>query len=406
MIDYKFILENFPQISTKTRDHVITYLDSAATTLKPKAVVEAVDTYYLKECANVHRGIHTLSEISTDKYEKTRDLLKDYLGAEHREEIIFTKGTTESLNMVARTYGEENLKPGDEIIISYMEHHSNIVPWQLLSERTGAVLKIMPINDQGEIILEEAFKLFTSKTKLVSVVFVSNSLGTINPVKEIINKAHEVGAVCLLDGAQATTHEKINVKELDCDFLALSAHKMFGPTGVGALYGKKELLEKMPPFMGGGDMIDLVTFEKTTYNDLPYKFEAGTPNIAGVIGFGAAIEFINSIGLENIIAHEQELLEYGTKKLKEVKGLRLIGEAKHKASVLSFVIEGTHSHDIASFTTQDGLAIRTGHHCTQPLMKRMNVPATARASLSIYNTKKDIDKLYNSLMKMIDIFGL
>lgn len=406
MIDYKFILENFPQISTKTRDHVITYLDSAATTLKPKAVVEAVDTYYLKECANVHRGIHTLSEISTDKYEKTRDLLKDYLGAEHREEIIFTKGTTESLNMVARTYGEENLKQGDEIIISYMEHHSNIVPWQLLSERTGAVLKIMPINDQGEIILEEAFKLFTSKTKLVSVVFVSNSLGTINPVKEIINKAHEVGAVCLLDGAQATTHEKINVKELDCDFLALSAHKMFGPTGVGALYGKKELLEKMPPFMGGGDMIDLVTFEKTTYNDLPYKFEAGTPNIAGVIGFGAAIEFINSIGLENIIAHEQELLEYGTKKLKEIKGLRLIGEAKHKASVLSFVIEGTHSHDIASFTTQDGLAIRTGHHCTQPLMKRMNVPATARASLSIYNTKEDIDKLYNSLMKMIDIFGL
>jgi len=406
MIDYKFILENFPQISTKTRDHVITYLDSAATTLKPKAVVEAVDTYYLKECANVHRGIHTLSEISTDKYEKTRDLLKDYLGAEHREEIIFTKGTTESLNMVARTYGEENLKPGDEINISYMEHHSNIVPWQLLSERTGTVLKIMPINDQGEIILEEAFKLFTSKTKLVSVVFVSNSLGTINPVKEIINKAHEVGAVCLLDGAQATTHEKINVKELDCDFLALSAHKMFGPTGVGALYGKKVLLEKMPPFMGGGDMIDLVTFEKTTYNDLPYKFEAGTPNIAGVIGFGAAIEFINSIGLENIIAHEQELLEYGTKKLKEIKGLRLIGEAKHKASVLSFVIEGTHSHDIASFTTQDGLAIRTGHHCTQPLMKRMNVPATARASLSIYNTKEDIDKLYNSLMKMIDIFGL
>lgn len=406
MIDEKFILENFPQISSKTNDKIITYLDSAATTLKPKSVIEVVDTYYLKECANVHRGIHTLSEISTDKYEKTRDLLKDFLGASEREEIIFTKGTTESINLVARTYGEKNIKAQDEIIISYMEHHSNIVPWQMLCEKTGAILKVMPINDKGEILLEEALKLFTAKTKIVSVVYVSNSLGTINSVKEIIEKAHEVGAVCLIDAAQATTHQKIDVQKLDCDFLALSAHKMFGPTGVGALYGKRKLLEEMPPFIGGGDMIDQVTFEKTTYNDLPYKFEAGTPHIAGVIGLGAAIEFINNLGLHNIIEHERKLLAYGTEKLKSVPGLKIIGEASHKASVLSFVIEGTHSHDIASFTTQDGLALRTGHHCTQPLMKRMNVAATARASLSIYNTKKDIDKLFNSLMKMIDIFGL
>lgn len=406
MIDQNFILENFPQASAKIQDKLITYLDSAATTLKPKSVIEVMDTYYLKECANVHRGIHTLSEISTDKYEKVRDLLKDFLGARKREEIIFTKGTTESINLVAKTYGEQNLTKGDEIIISYMEHHSNIVPWQILCEKTGATLKVMPINDKGEILLEEAFKLFTEKTKIVSVVYVSNSLGTINPVREIIQKAHEVGAICLLDAAQATTHQKIDVQKLDCDFLALSGHKMFGPTGVGALYGKEKLLDKMPPFIGGGDMIDLVTFEKTTYNDLPYKFEAGTPHIAGVIGLGKAIEFINDLGLDNIILHERELLLYGTEKLKMVPGLRIIGDADHKSSVLSFVIEGVHSHDIASFTTQDGLALRTGHHCTQPLMKRMNVPATARASLSIYNTKEDIDKLFNSLMKMIEIFGL
>jgi cysteine desulfurase/selenocysteine lyase len=404
-INFEQIKKDFPQITTPYQGNIITYLDSAASTLKPKSVVDLVDTYYLKECANIHRGVHTLSEVSTDKYEKTRDLLKDYINANSRKEIIFTKGTTESINLVARTWGEKNLKAGDEILISHLEHHSNIVPWQLLCEKTGAKLVACPINDKGEIIVEEYKKLLNEKTKLVSILYVSNSLGTINPIKELIDLAHAAGALFLVDAAQAIAHLTVDVQELDCDFMAFSAHKMFGPTGVGALYGKESILEEMPPYLGGGDMIDKVSFDGTTYNDLPYKFEAGTPNIAGVIGWAPAIEYINKLGLKNIFEYEHELLEYATSKMQEVKGLKIIGTADNKASVASFVIDGTHPHDIGSLTTKDHLAIRTGHHCTQPLMERMCVPATARASFSIYNNRDDIDKLVTSLHKIVDLFS-
>lgn len=394
--------EFFPQLQTSN----ITYLDSAATTLKLKSVVDSLSTYYLEECANIHRGIHHLSEINTDKYEATRDAIKDFIKAKKREEIIFTKGTTESINLVARTYGETFLKDGDEIVISELEHHSNIVPWQLLQKKINIVIKVIPVNLKGEILLDEASKLITNKTKLVSISMISNTLGSINPVSKIIELAHAKGAVVLLDAAQAASHLDIDVQKLDCDFLAFSAHKMFGPTGVGILYGKEELLDKMPPFIGGGDMIDSVSFEETTYNKLPYKFEAGTPHIAGVIAFKEAIDFIKRIGIENIKKQEDELLEYATKKLKTLKGFTLVGEAENKSSIISFNIKGVHSHDIGSFTSEDNIALRTGHHCTQPLLKKLNVGTTARASLSLYNTKEDVDKLYNSLNKMIDIFGL
>lgn len=395
----------FPQVTNPYPEKPILYFDSAATTLKPICVTNMVNQYYLKECANVHRGIHTLSEVSTGNYEGTRDKLQKFIGAKEREEIIFTKGTTDSINLIAQSYGQTNLKAGDEILITEMEHHSNIVPWQMLCERTGAVLKVAPIDDAGDILVSEFEKLLSNKTKLVSCVYISNALGTINPVKELIKMTRKTDAVFVLDAAQATSHLKVDVKELDCDFMAFSAHKMFGPTGVGVLYGKKALLEAMPPVNGGGDMIDTVTFEKTTYNTLPYKFEAGTPNIAGVIGFGAAIDFINSIGLEEIFEYEHELLEYATEKLLTIPGLKIIGEAQKKAAVISFTIEGLHPHDIATLANKYNVAIRTGHHCTQPLMKRMNVPATARASFSIYNNKAEIDELYESLLKIKTLFG-
>lgn len=404
-LDVEKIIKDFPQVTTPYEGNIITYLDNAATTLKPKAVLDLVQTYYLKECSNIHRGIHTLSEVSTDKYEHTRNLLKDFINARSRKEVLFTKGTTESINLVARTWGEANLKVGDEILISHLEHHSNIVPWQILCEKTGAILKVCPVNDAGEIIIDDYKKLLSEKTKLVSMLYVSNSLGTINPAKELIRLAHDAGALFLLDAAQAVTHIKCDVQDLDCDFMAFSGHKMFGPTGVGVLYGKEDLLDKMPPYLGGGDMIDKVSFSGTTYNDLPYKFEAGTPNIAGVIGLAPAIEYINNLGLENIFAYEHELLKYGTQKLEEVKGLKIIGTAKKKASVISFVIDGLHPHDIGTLTSKDHIAIRTGHHCTQPLMEKMCVPATARASFSIYNTKQDIDKLAASLHKIVDLFS-
>lgn len=405
MFNLEKILNEFPQISTPYEGNIITYLDSAATTLKPKTVIDAVNTYYAKETANIHRGIHTLSEVGTTKYEKTRDLLKELINAKSRKEIIFTKGTTESINLVAKTWGEANLQKGDEIIISHLEHHSNIVPWQMLCDKTGAKLKIAPINDQGEIIFEEYKKLLNEKTKLVSIVYISNALGTINPIKELIQEAKNYNSVFLVDAAQAIAHKRINVQELDCDFMAFSAHKMFGPTGIGALYGKEDLLNKMPPFMGGGDMIDKVTFEKTTYNELPYKFEAGTPNIAAGISWAKAIEFINEIGLEEIANYEDELLHYATKKLLTIPGLKIIGTAKEKSAVISFVLDCAHPHDIATMANKYGVALRTGHHCTQPLMERMNVPATARASFSIYNTKEDIDKLTTTLLKIVDLFA-
>jgi cysteine desulfurase/selenocysteine lyase len=404
MFDFNKIQKEFPQTQELYQGKEIVYLDSAATNLKLRSVIDMVNTYYGKECANVHRGIHTLSEVSTGRYENTRDVLAKFLNTRKREEIIFTKGTTESINLVARTWGDQNLKEGDEIIISHMEHHSNIVPWQMLCERTGAKLKIIPINDQGELIYEEYLKLLSKKTKLLSIVYVSNALGTINPVSKMIKDAKKNDTTVLLDAAQASAHMKIDVQELDCDFLAISAHKMFGPTGVGALYGKEEILEKMPPLFGGGDMIDTVTFEKTTYNVIPQKFEAGTPNIAGVIAWAPAIDFINETGLENIAEYEHTLLTYATEQMSSIPELTIIGTAKEKSAVVSFTIEGIHPHDIATLANKYGMAIRTGHHCTQPLMKRLNVPATARASFSIYNSKEDIDKLVIALKKIIELF--
>lgn len=405
MLNSQDILPFFPQVGRPYQGgRPIIYLDSAATNLKHRSVVDALKSYYLEECANVHRGIHTLSEAATDKYEATRTKLHQFFHTTREEEIVFTRGTTDAINLVARTWGEQNIKSGDEIIITELEHHSNIVPWQMLCERTGSKLKVIPVNDQGELRLEEYKKLLSNKTKLVSFNYISNALGTINPATKIIKLAQEVGAKTLVDAAQAASHLKIDVQLLDCDFLAISAHKMFGPTGIGALYAKYELLDQMPPLQGGGDMIDTVTFEKTTYNTPPHKFEAGTPHIAGAIAWKHALDFITDIGLENIAAYEHQLLSYATEKLSLIPGLKIIGTAKEKSAVISFIIEGLHSHDIATLANKYQLALRTGHHCTQPLMKRMKVPATARASLAIYNTKEDIDHLYTSLKKIQELF--
>lgn len=405
MIDYEFVKKHFPQIITPYKGEIITYLDSAASTLKCIDVANCMQKYYAHEASNIHRGIHTLSEDGTTRYEDSRLAMQKFLGAKHVHEIIFTKGTTESINLVAKTWGLSFLKPGDEILISTMEHHSNIVPWQLILEQTGAKLKVIPIDDNGDILIEEYKKLLTNKVKIVSVVLVSNALGTINPIQEMIKLAHDNSSLFMVDAAQASAHIPIDVQELDCDFLALSAHKMFGPTGVGILYGKEALLDRMPPFLGGGDMIDKVTFAKTTFNKLPHKFEAGTPHIAGGICLKSAIDLINNIGLDAIAAHEHELLEYGTHELQKIPGLKIIGQAKQKASVISFVMDGLHPHDIGTLTTKDHIAIRTGHHCTQPLMERLGIPATARASFSIYNTKNDIDLLVKSLTKIHELFS-
>ncbi|MAX66738.1 MAG: cysteine desulfurase [Bacteriovoracaceae bacterium] len=406
MLSLNEIKEYFPQIGQKYNEQNITYLDSAATNLKYKGVIELTTDYYAKTCASVHRGVHSLSEFNTNRYEQTRKSLQEFLNASSDSEIVFTKGTTDSINLVARTWGDQNIQKDDEILISELEHHSNIVPWQMLCERTGAKLKIAPINDKGEIRQEEYKKLINSKTKLISIVYISNALGTINPIKEMIEiaKTENPKIKFLVDAAQASAHLKLDVKSLDCDFLAISAHKMFGPTGVGVLYGKQEILESMPPLQGGGDMIDVVTFEKTTYTVPPQKFEAGTPDIAGIIAWSEAIKFINQIGLDKIFQHEHTLLTYATEQMQEIDKLHIIGTAKEKSAVISFVIDGLHPHDIATLANKYGLALRTGHHCTQPLMKRLGVPATARASFSIYNTKEDVDHLVTSLKKIIDIF--
>lgn len=405
MFDIEKIRNDFPQIHSKTNGESIIYFDNAATTLKPKSVIDAMDVYNSKETANVHRGVHTLSEISTSKYELTRDKLVTFLNAKVREEIIFTKGTTESINLLAQTYGVANLKKGDEILISYLEHHSNIVPWQILCEKTLATLKVIPVNDKGELELDSLNDLINSNTKIISFNYVSNALGTINPVKDIIKLAKENSkAIIHIDAAQACGHMKIDVQDLDCDFLSLSAHKMFGPTGIGLLYGKEDLLNAMPPFLGGGDMIDVVTFEKTTYNKLPYKFEAGTPNISNTIAWGDSIDYMSTLDFKEIQKHEDGLLSYATDLMNQIEGVHIVGTAKHKASVISFVMDGLHPHDIASMMNKYNIAIRTGHHCTQPLMKRMNVPATARASFSIYNTKEEIDKFIDALKSIKDIF--
>lgn len=396
--------KDFPVADQVIKGKRLAYLDSAATTLKPTSVINEIDLYYREETANVHRGLYWLSENATTKFELTRDKIAAFINSPDRKQIIFTKGTTESVNLVAQSYARNFLQPGDEILLSQMEHHSNIVPWQMVAEEKNLKIKVIPINAAGEIIIEEYEKLLTSKVKLVSVVYVSNALGTINPIKNMISSAHKVGAKFFVDAAQAITHIKVDVQDLDADFLAFSGHKMFGPTGVGVLYGKESLLNIMPPYQGGGDMIDVVSFEKTTYNSLPHKFEAGTPAISAVIGLSKAVDYISHVGIETIKKIEDELLDYGTKKLLSIPGLKIYGTAKNKASVISFGIEGIHPHDIASLIDKEGVAIRTGHHCAQPLMKFFGVPATCRASLSIYNNQQDIDQLYAGLIKVKTFF--
>jgi cysteine desulfurase/selenocysteine lyase len=383
----------------------LVYLDNAATGQTPLPVIEAIRKFYLEDCANVHRGVHELSQRATDHYENARVEVQKFIGAGHSSEIIYTRGTTESINLVAHSYGRTHVQAGDEVLITAMEHHSNIVPWQMLCEERGARLRVAPINQAGELLLDEFEKLLTERTRIVAITHVSNALGTINPVKQIIALAHRRGIPVLLDGAQAVPHMQVNVRELDCDFYAFSGHKMFGPTGIGILFGKRELLEKMPPYQGGGDMIASVTFEKTTYNSLPYKFEAGTPNIADAIGLGETVRYLNRVGMERIAAHEHDLLAYGTQVVSSIPGVRLIGTAKQKASVLSFVLEGVHAHDLGTVLDREGVAVRAGHHCAQPVMDFFGVPATARASLAFYNTREDIDRLADAIGKAKELFG-
>jgi cysteine desulfurase/selenocysteine lyase len=403
--DVESIREDFPVLKQTIHGKPLVYLDNAATAQKPYAVIEAIRKFHEVDCANIHRGVHELSQRSTAAYELTRAKMKRFLNARSKSELIFVRGTTEGINLVASSWGHKNVREGDEIIISAMEHHSNIVPWQMLCEATGATLRVIPINDRGELVMEAYEKLLNPRTKMVAVTHVSNALGTINPVAEIISMAHRAGALALIDGAQAAPHLKVDVIALDADFYALSGHKMVGPTGIGILYGKSKLLNAMPPYQGGGDMIKTVTFEKTTYADLPYKFEAGTPNIAGGIGLGAAVDYLNNIGLNRIAAYEHELLVYGTQALEQIPGLRMIGTAREKAAVLSFVIEGIHPHDIGTVLDRMGIAVRTGHHCAQPVMDRFGVPATTRASLAFYNTTREIDALAAGLRKVKEVFA-
>lgn len=396
-LDLQAIREQFPVLHQDVNGRPLVYFDNAATNQKPQSVLDALKHYYETDNANIHRGVHTLAERATADFESTRKKAAAFINARESEEVIFTKGTTESINLVAATWGRKFVGAGDEVIISTLEHHSNIVPWQMLCEEKGAVLRVIPINDRGEILLDDFKKLLNKKTKLVSLVFASNALGTINPVAEVIHLAHEQGAKVMLDGAQAAAHLEIDVQKLNVDFLSLSAHKMYGPTGVGILYGKRQLLEAMPPYQGGGEMISEVTFEKTTYNDIPYKFEAGTPNIADVVAFGAAIDFINKLSKRAIARHEDDLLHYATHELKKVNGVKIVGEASEKVSVLSFLLEGYHPLDVGMFLDARGIAVRTGHHCTQPLMKRLGIEGTVRASFSVYNSKEEIDRLVEAV---------
>jgi len=400
------VREDFPALHQRVQGKPLIYLDNAATTQKPRPVLEALRRFYEQDCSNVHRGVHTLSQRATEAYERARETVRRFLNARSEEEIIFVRGTTEAINLVAHSFGRARVRAGDEILISAMEHHSNIVPWQILCEETGARLRVAPINDDGELILDEFERLLTARTRLVAITHLSNALGTIPPVREIIQLAHARGIPVLLDGAQAVAHLKVDVQELDCDFYAFSGHKLYGPTGIGVLYGKAEWLEAMPPYQGGGDMISSVTFEKTTYNRLPYKFEAGTPHIAGAIGLGAAIEYVTTLGLDAIAAHERDLLIYATEALSGIPGLRLIGTAREKASILSFTLEGIHPHDIGTILDHEGIAIRAGHHCAQPVMERFGVPATARVSFALYNTREEVDALVTALQKVREVFDL
>lgn len=394
----------FPILRTRPNGKPLIYFDNAATSQKPYRVLCAIDKYYKNQNANVHRGVHFLSEIATSAYECARKKVQRFLNANLSCEIIFTRGTTEGINLVSNSYGRKNVRAGDEILISYMEHHSNIVPWQMLCENTGAVLKVLPINREGELILDDLERLLSPRTKIVAITHVSNALGTINPIKRIIRAAHERGAVVLIDAAQSASHLPIDVQDLGCDFLVCSGHKMYGPTGIGVLYGRAELLDSMPPYQGGGDMILSVRFDKTTYNTLPHKFEAGTPHIAGAIGLGAAIEFLNSVGMKRIEAYERQLLDYATNILKNIEGVHIIGTAREKAGVLSFYMDCAHPHDIGQILDSLGIAVRAGHHCAQPVMEFFGVPATTRASFALFNTRDEIDALAAGILKVKEIF--
>lgn len=401
ILDVEKIREEFPILSQQINGKPLVYLDNAATSQKPRAVIDALVSYYSNYNANIHRGIHTLAEKATAEYEDTRREVQAFINAAEPEEIIFTRGTTEGINLVAGSFGRSNIKRGDEVIISAIEHHSNIVPWQMLCDEKNAVLKVIPFDDAGELIIEEFEKLLSPKTRIVAVGHASNSLGTINPIDRIIKMAHDAGAVAVIDGAQAAPHLDIDVQRLDCDFYCFSGHKMYGPTGCGVVYGKRTLLESMPPYQGGGEMIAEVTFEKTTYNDIPYKFEAGTPNIADVAAFKEAIRFINRIGKENIAMHEQSLLQYATEELGKIPRIRIVGSANEKVSLTAFTVDGIHHFDIGMMLDAFGIAVRTGHHCTQPIMDKLNIEGTVRASFAVYNTKNEIDKLSEGLSRLI-----
>jgi cysteine desulfurase/selenocysteine lyase len=396
---------DFPILAREIHGKPLVYLDNAATTQKPQAVIDSMIRYYTAENSNIHRGVHMLSELATENYEQSRVTVQRFLNAADPREIIFVRGATEGINLVAQTWGRANIGRGDEIVISAMEHHSNIVPWQILCEHLGANLRVAPVNDAGELLFDEFERLLGPRTKLVAMAHVSNALGTVNPVRKIVQAVRRVNARVLLDGAQAVPHMPVDVRAIDCDFYVFSGHKIFAPTGIGILYGKAELLEAMPPYQGGGDMISSVTFEKTLYNRLPHKFEAGTPHVSGAIGLGAALEYVNSIGLDRIARHEKQVLAHGTKRLLEIPGLRLIGTAREKEGILSFVLEGIHPHDVGTILDQGGIAIRTGHHCAQPLMERFGVPATARASLALYNTMEEIDALASGIEKVREVFA-
>jgi len=403
--DVNRIRNDFPILKQQINGNPLVYLDNGATSQKPQSVIDAIVEYYTTTNSNVHRGVHTMSQQATDGYEGARSKVRQFINAGKDEEIIFTRNTTEGVNLVAHSYGRQNISPGDDIIVSNMEHHSNIVPWQMLCEEKGANLKVVPIDDTGELVMDEYQKMLSSRTKLVSITHVSNALGTILPAKQIVAMAHAHGAPVLLDGAQAVPHMPVDMQDLDCDFYVFSGHKLYGPTGIGILYGKEEYLNAMPPFLGGGEMIKSVTFEKTIYNDLPYKFEGGTPDIAGAIGLGAAIDYVNSLGFDQITAHEEELLQYGTEALESIDGVQIIGTAAHKAGILSFVMDAAHPHDIGTILDEQGIAIRTGHHCAQPVMQRFQIPATARASLAFYNTKEDIDALVKGIDRVLEVFS-
>ncbi len=396
---------DFPIFNQRINAKPLVYFDNAATTQKPRAVIDRIKEYYEKENANIHRGVHTLSSRATDAYEEARDKVRAFINAENAKEIIFVRGTTEAINLAARSFGQKYIKKGDDILISTMEHHSNIVPWQMLCQETGAHLRVIPMNRNGELNLDAYVKMLSKKTRIVAVVHVSNVLGTINPIKDMVAEAQRRGIPVLVDGAQSTPHMPIDVQAMGCDFFAFSGHKMYGPTGIGVLYGRYDLLQNLPPFQGGGDMIRSVTFEKTTYNSPPHKFEAGTPNIAGAVGLAAAVDYLNGIGMSRIAEHESSLLEYATRKLLDLEGLSIIGNARQKAAVISFLFGDVHPHDLGTILDQEGIAIRTGHHCAQPVMNYYSIPATARASFALYNTEDEIDRLVEALKNIEEVFA-